>query len=428
MEIFGDKQKRDLENFVDNGGNIALYFAKIDPLCSDIDSKIKRGDKIGQGNFGGIFPIENHPRLVVKEINAAMATVTLSDARAAEVSKECKRNLPGGKSLNLPAFLVKGCLKDSYRELNTGEIVSLPKNSMICSSEQTEFVIGLWVGEFYTSGRSINFFPMFYFATCADCAKGSAKYYMFMEQIDTTFKDVLMDPDTSESTINHLIVQTLHAIATYQHYGKIVHGDLHAGNIFLTEVTDALRYNGVELANIDYYEYKIRGESIFLPGPRKDKRAASFIAKVGDYGFAVKYSPPLLGDMKIITDYYGGKKPNWYNQSYDVLAIFRSAYLGLPQRKNKYNEVIPPRNVSLLTRIVAWMHGLSPSANRETILDKIVETANPFPLTGVKSFPDPKLLGSVFAHVNPVDILLNKSLLGPRVQPTGNILLIGEIP
>ena len=415
LDIFAEKRTRLIEIMDESDDDIDTADVlrqtyKIDPICDNLGTKVKILEKLGEGGGGSVFNSEFNElttkRLAVKQINFEMITTNVREYRKKFVSSFYGKDIDMTDEVTIPEFLTTNCTK-SYTKLNTGETVKLDKNSIVCDSDETEFLLALFVGELYRKGISINFMRIYYYAICADYEKQNAQYYTFMQQIDTTFSSLLENPQTSIHLVNHIFIQVLHSIGMYQSYYRIVHDDLHAGNVFLVEAKDEV-YNGKKLSEVDYYEYKIEGKSIFLEGP-KTSESAKYIVKIGDWDQAVKYTIPITGDSSVFMNEYEHPKPNWYNRAYDILTIIFAI-----NRKLKY---IPGDFIGGLT---AWL--LKTKPDKESLRSEI------YKMRGKDStFPNIKRLGN-FKNINPTS-LFNHKLFEPYTvsPPAGSkILLIGD--
>lgn len=447
MSLPDPNQKRDILEIIDRGDDILDYFRKIDPICSEIGTGIALGEKLGEGAAGTVFKVDSKSgsvlfegqipsRLVVKKIDAPMIKKAYKKSReglavAQEPVRALVRDLYeklykedplyDADSLDntvvfLPRALVESCQLVEYERTDTQQNVKVPKGSIFCSEEITEFIISLFVAEFYKSGKAINFIDTFYFATCAKYKAKIAQYYIFMEQIDRTFLGVLK-ADYPEKVYNHIYVQTLFAIAMYQKY-KIVHGDLHADNVFLLKngtnlgLNKTTEYNGVKWFDADYLEYKIKGKSLYLPGRSTDAEASQFIVKIGDWGRAIKYSTPMIGSKTVLLgEQFDSFIPNWYSPAFDVLVITRTIQ-------------VKGRPTAMINKVTTWIENVS----IYNLISTIRATSNLD--ERFAAYPNPLLLETRYSHVDPISILLNEEFMGDYTKPPpeGSVILrCGEI-
>lgn len=419
-------------NIIDKGGNILEYLAVRDPVCDDLGKRIKLGNKLGEGIAGiaykadisGFFKKGKVPdfanRLVVKEIKADMIRIT---GRTEKLAKKFygKEDVAG---MLVPSALVIPCDDVlEYKRWDTGVEIKMPKGSIFCEEEITEFLIALWVGTYFTSQECINFMETFYFTVCSDYEKKTAEYYTFMEEIDRTYAYVLQYA-YPEKVHNHIYIQALFAIAKMQHENKIVHGDLHPGNVFLVKrgmgMNQETEFRGAKLLSADYLEYRVKGRSIYLPGPKTDGIASQFIVKLGDWGRSIKYSSPVIGSRKVLEDEDKDFLPNWYNDSFDILTLTRSTQ-------------VMECSSEMIARISAWMEDVRVEQNFDIkeIQHELHEEFKKYAIASdYPSYVHCKYLEKHYKHVNPLEILLNYDFMRNYLVPPPEgsvILLCGEI-
>lgn len=458
------KQKKEIFDIIDRGGNILEYFSHIDPLCKDIrkdgpEPKIILGEKLGSGVTGTAYkadissffkdlPPTWSNRLVVKEIKIPMVKIkdtsprksspTIPDTKSDSDSsfltpledtprltpkqlKSLAKKFYGSTdstTLALPGVITTPCNILSY--ISQGKMIFPSKKDLFCAEELTEFLVSLWVGNFYTSGKCINFIETFYFAICSRYDRKMAQYYTFMEQIDRTFTYILK-AGYPEEIYNNIYIQILFAVAMYQHNGNIVHGDLHAGNVFLLQWGKTSGWNGKtefngeniglkhkDAGGADYMEYRYGTKSFYVP-THKTSKNSRFIVKIGDWGRGVKYSSPMIGSKNVILGEY--PVPNWYNKAFDLLTITRYIqYLKCPS--------------IMIRKIAAWMEGTA--VNHESIMNRMKTTQ-------YEDYPQVvriDVLESKYSHVTPEAILMNDDLMKDFLVPPpsgSKIVLVGEI-
>lgn len=471
------KQKKEIFDIIDRGGNILEYFSHIDPLCKDIrkdgpEPKIILGEKLGSGVTGTAYKADISSffkdlsptwsnRLVVKEINIPMVNIkdtsprksssmtaagaktesdsdssflTPLEATPKELSPKKLKSLAkkfygstGSTSaiLALPGVITTPCNISSYRVTYgnfaaPGKMIYPGKKDLFCAEELTEFLVSLWVGNFYTSGKCINFIETFYFAICSSYDRKMAQYYTFMEQIDRDFTYILK-AGYPEEIYNNIYIQILFAVAMYQHNGNIVHGDLHGGNVFLLKHGKSLgwnentEFNGENIGSTlksgngaDYMEYRYGTKSFYVP-TYKTSDNSQFIVKIGDWGRGVKYSSPMIGSKDVILNNY--PVPNWYNKAFDLLTITRyTQYFKCPS--------------AMIRKIAAWMEGTKDD------YDSIMAGMKKTQYMNYPQVVRTNALEDKYDHVTPEAILMNEEFMKDFLvsPPAGSkIVLVGEI-
>lgn len=372
------------------GGDILKYLIS-DPVgvCPLIGRSIRLVKKLGQGEYGAVFDVslkgQGTRRYVVK------------------------------KSLTDDELGVVGCTVTKPYVTSGG--TQLEKGDVVCDMVYTEYLIALLIGRIAQSGRSINFFDTFYFATC-DGPESKKYHYTFMEKIDRDLDSTLgCVSEKSYGTkvitkakypqiMSYLLIQILHAIGVMQSTYQIVHGDLHTGNIFLDVVSPSTTFNDQSLLDAHYYEYRVNGTSIYIPGGK----ACPFIVKLGDWGFACKYSPRKVMNAEVAE--HGmtrGKRmwiPNFYSRSYDVVHVVSVLY------------ELNPSN-PFIAGIASFIAGVK--EGDVAGLKKFVRATKPRPHVPT--------IGEKFSHVTPTSMLTSKEVMGEflvRPDAHSKVVLVGE--
>nr|QBK86561.1 MAG: protein kinase [Marseillevirus LCMAC102] len=349
FQFQGRKEALDI---VDTGGELVAYLANEDVICPLIGSKIKLVKELGKGAFGTAFLIKikgmGPKEYVAKRTKGLVKTGSIGHNLPLEkvanwLSKKIMTNsqtiinLNGGDpekiigardKIYIPGYstICRTDKLEDYERFDADGATVIQPGSYLCDDEQySEYVIGVLAGNLYRNHISINFLDVFGFASCITTKKVKPKVfqYVFMDKIDAELSK--MDPNIFDKISASFLIQIIHAIATYQHYYKLVHNDLHPGNVFVEYVTPNTKFNGQPLYDADWYHYHIFGSDIYMP-------ATPYIAKIGDFGLSVKWSSTLVGSKESVTtgfdqlDGNGPWIPNWYAESYDMLFITRQFY------------------------------------------------------------------------------------------------------
>lgn len=465
---------------LDTNQSLVKYLSNIkNPVCPLMGNEIKMLKTVGKGNWGIVFEIDfpgrGTRRYVAKktkigedlfevvkgtkpclEDDCAPYYYKFSDLERiynirAEVIIEYN-NLTATKrrddffneTVIIPLFM-KSCLTSrnaTFPRNDKQGNIEFNKGDQICDGNYSEFALSMLVGEFYRNGKSINFIDTFYFATCVDEKnKLNVSQYTFMEKISGTLKKSLgcifeqnyrgdINPNYHEETVNSIVVQIIHAIGVYQTY-EIVHGDLHDDNIFLEYVTPETKWKDKSVLDVDHYEYRVNGQSIYVTGGR----VCPFIVKIGDWGLSVKYKTPRVANKTTIDtgyDQYDGQGPwlpNFYNTSYDLFYIITIIYNSNPSNK-------------FVKSIVNWMvTGTTVEKPDDELNEAIKELygyyvkrefkRGKWGIYGlVRNRPLLSELTKTLAHVSAVNILTNKELMRNYLKPLPNgshTILFGEL-
>jgi len=385
LHVLFEKERNGALKLINTGGNLIKYLCGRSSLCPLLSKNkdIKYIQKLGEGVQGVVyeidFPNKGPKQYVVKK------------------SKEHKYH--------------KCSQIKSYKRFDGEGVTKVSPRSIICDQEYSEYALALLLGDIASRGVCINFVDVFAFATCNNKNENTIYNYTFMEKAHSTLRKkvgcIFGSTDKKTKLTNFLLIQILFAIATYQKEYEIVHGDLHADNIFLFYDYN-MQWKSQKITNFDYFEYKIGKTSIYLP-------AIPIIVKIGDLGYGVKYKKNMIGNSYVLEKGYDQGKgegpilPNFFTKAYDLMYVLDEF-----REKNPSNEFIKS--------MVAYVAGLK-SDCKDSELDKKFDTlVNPR-----NRRPKIKEI-SKLTHVTPEAILTNHSIMGKYLKkPKGNIINIGEI-
>ncbi len=347
-----------LQNILKQGGKLSQYLGRESVICS---SSLKNGELIfkkilGKGEYGRVFQLE------FQNQNRKYAVKESYDKKMPEECSTEKRVFP---------------------RTDGNGYVTFPQGSFLCNTVNSEFIISLIVASLNKTKESRNFINTFYFATCY--TDKLIHQYTFMDQTDGTIKDfftkgsALYDKLTSRDyTI--LFIQVLHAIAMYQKRWQIVHGDLHMGNIFVEAFSES---------DVKYFTYFINDHTITIP-------ACPWIAKIADWGFAVKYDPLVIGNIDVMSGSYKNM-PNYYNTIYDVLY-----FTGIMHEYSPQDEFIK--------NVYSWILNCKPSE---------IKTKQKFYIYPKDGRPILHAMNDL-KHVSAEAILTNPQLMGKFLEKPSN--------
>jgi len=231
--------------------------------------------------------------------------------------------------------------KNMLRSIDSGKMFMYPEGSFLCDTETyTEYPMGLLCASLYESGKCANFIEIIGFSMCAPKVKLSEKPavydYTFMEKIHGSVrKNLLGHPNFSEELVDGIIIQTYFALSSMQRILGIQHNDLHNDNVMfqdITKVPDGVDFDGNNLNDADYFSYDIDGTKIYI-------RNLGLIAKIADFGFAMKYSSPIVGP-KYVADANINVMPAWRDDYYDFLFNLGDMYVSFRNESRLVNVLV----------------------------------------------------------------------------------------
>lgn len=226
-------------------------------------------------------------------------------------------------------FSPEGSSKTRYATIKSADNFVYPEGSFLCHNEvYSEYAIGLMCSRLEEEGKCINFINILGFSMCSQKPKvdffgNQTKLfdYTFMELIHGSVRKDLFShakyKANPEGVIDSIIIQTYFAISSMQRILGIQHNDLHNDNVMFQDIFKMKAegyektYRGKRLCNADYFSYTIDGKKIYF-------KNYGFIAKIADFGFAMKYSEPMVGRKDVVDNRYD-TIPGWRDDYYDML-------------------------------------------------------------------------------------------------------------
>jgi hypothetical protein len=247
-----------------------------DKICTEFNSF--KGDPLGRGSYGRAYKLENFGDFFQNSKNIVVKEIDTNGARSTCMEKT--RNKPGKRGQEGPPLII-GTKNDQPEQV---EAFYCYGNNTVLS----EYYISLCASLL----NSENFIETYIYKDCIN----EGKQYIFMEQIDTTFRKYLetyTPTPSNQRKFDAIVVQLLHALWCL-HKAGINHYDSKADNIFLKKADGYITKDGSRLQEYDYVEYDF-GTGSVIKIPVKD---IDYVVKVGDFGLSQKYSEP-----RVLTDY-----------------------------------------------------------------------------------------------------------------------------
>ncbi len=203
-------------------------------------------------------------------------------------------------------------------------IVTFPVGSYLCEDERfSEYVNSVYAGQLYRDGQCAHFFNVYSFFGCSE-SYSVMKQYIIMDRLHGSLKGnkyclALKNYKNNKYSVEDLdsfYVQTMFAVASYQQKYKLSHNDLHLDNVFVEciDSKSSTMFNNQMLHDADWFHYTVGKKNIYI-------KATSGIVKIGDWGFSIKYSVPIVGDKYAVENGYDGWMPNQFFAQYDALVF-----------------------------------------------------------------------------------------------------------
>jgi serine/threonine protein kinase len=429
---------------IEAGENVTEYILNdSEPVCTAITRKeLHKNKKLGQGKYGKVYAaggtyVKRLPKgsYIIKEINLSEEKLkitkrstdyTLRDlarsyARETLTYDEIidynggnpNRKFKAGEYFAIPSFLEDGRKTTrKYFNTKTGKDDTLSKATyQFTETVYAEYLISLTVSQLNKTKKCAHFIDVLSLSVCSEKI---AKGYILMEKIDTELSKMV--GHISDKDLRSYYFQTLFAIAAYQHYYKIVHYDTHLNNIFLTNVTPKMKWNGESIFDAQYFKYTIdlpdereggarRTCSFYLP-------ATQYIIKIGDWGIACKYGKPQILNESVIQDGLSIPLPNTYCPQYDSLyfTISMAGYKQIPK-------------LSFMAQMLSWIFELPLDSDEDTIYNKLPKLYDDIYRPCM-----PEIYSDLGKRATALNILRRSILMKQYyIPPEGKIINMGEI-
>ncbi len=442
IELF-EGDRRLAMKIVDTGASITSFLGRATRLCPLIGSTIKEVRFLGEGNFGAAFEIDfpgrgtrryaikiSEPktdtyhrfglyRLTYRELSDKYGiSLPIIFGMNPTSPRPNSEDDPITSSLVIPLFMRSCRLPRSLvvNRVDNGKPLSLdPSFSLVCGEGGSEFAISVLVSKSFVDGTSIHFLDVFDFATCNNeedfpdpedldpdrdaqplDANETMRQYTFVQMASTTLEKLHRKSMLPPGEMDAIVLQVLHSIHVYQERWNIVHGDLHADNVFLERIEPDLTWQGKRSVDwkgagsmakaivrkrmnksVDtsqYFAYVVDGHRMLY----LKRGMCPYIVKLGDWGMSCKYATPQILEMDVTLngadskDGSGPIVPNFYTALYDPLMFinhivslgYRSKFIdaivgsildaaGVANLENLMNPKLPGRpNVKIITKTV----------------------------------------------------------------------------
>lgn len=285
-------------------------------------------DLLGGMSIDAFYEVNNATKATVVVLHEPLYTIRLRKSYRGV----CKTSKPltaekfwvsDGVSILMPSSITS--------PRNFGNFV-YPIGSYLCSSETyTEYIIGLLCARLFETGKCINFIDVYGFSMCSPSLVGGESKgiydYTFMERIHGSIRKNLKNvkmfnssPRDTEDLVDGVIIQTYFAVSAMQRIHGIQHNDLHNDNVMfqdLSKVADA-KFGGKDVKSADYFSYDIDGTKVYF-------RNCGVIVKLADFGYAMKYSQPIVGPEVVA---FGDMRqmPAWRDDYYDMMFSLGDMY------------------------------------------------------------------------------------------------------
>lgn len=324
-----------------------------------------------------------------------------------------------------------------------------PKGSFLCyKGLYVENAIALLCSSLVERKRCANFIHTFDVSICpADTQRilpawdkdgtFAVNQYVFMEQITGEMKTYISNlvgwhqrkqitAEYLDQCVKNVYIQTLFGVCSMQHAYGIQHNDLHTGNVMFQSITPELMYDSKRVKECTHLSYSITDDAgthhIYLPIVDD-----TVIAKIGDFGYSVKYSHPIIGGRNTTIDYYKnftGCFVQWEARCNDIIyftsSMFHVLHAVSPFIRRMISWLSDPKSVSE-DRPEGVFTGMTPEE-----VSGMYYSTNPNPINRVMVVHSPKpghshrmnlntYLEGGFSHVNPMEMILDRNLLGEEI-------------
>jgi len=354
-----------LLRIIDRGDEMMDYFVSkgVVDKCGDIVKRMKSAEHIASGQQGSVYVYSideteyvvkktpNYIYIVSAQMYPSSKPISVDDLwlvyqsmvpEDERLTKEVMTMINGGNQNKLirqgetfytiqkgegwPCkmegdFQVETFYFTSDHEKIPRGVFTYPKNSYLCDNDSyTEYAIGMMCSNAFTKGKCANFIKMMGFSMCAvhsgdfdEEGNDIELYdYTFMERVTNDVKSLMTRDDLSHGMIDSVLIQTIFALSYMQCVLGIQHNDFHMGNVMFIDLDESydVFFGGTPLNYADYFSYTIDGTRIYF-------KNQGMLIKIVDYGYAMKYSSPMIGRKDIalgIMETF----PAWRDDYYDM--------------------------------------------------------------------------------------------------------------
>lgn len=335
------EKKADELDLFNKYGDYRLFYKNDDKLCPIFHSL--KYEKVKSGKQNAVGLPTKFPGYAVKEIEIPAAyTIDIESITFRDLSTALQDNPKLLKEYVVEENGVKFFIEDrvvvsehtfvtkdeirvlpvegSFDGMVEGkETWVIPPKSIIDHGGYSEVYIAMTMSEVYQSGENIHIMDALMSAFCK--SKKVTKTYLLFERIEYAFNEVLK---CVAPYVDLYMIQILAALVSIQK-ARVVHGDLHYGNVFLQKTrTDGDKPTGTHLwgdfSSVTSFSYVVHGtddtKPLILTIPY-----TPYIAKIGDWG----YSSLFRDDIRIInaSAITTGVVIFWWDPCYDVLTILK---------------------------------------------------------------------------------------------------------
>jgi len=348
------KERKSIEEFINTNIDNPIKILERLTRCYGFEKKIIR-KQIGKGAQGAIYRIKFTNKFYESKLYVA---------KRKELRRDWMDNICSGIQ----------SLTNNF----TNQLFPVPKNSFICNSLITEYLISLYVSKLFVKRESVSFAETFTLSVC------DREAYIFMEKLEGSLYQ-LFEKKPSIAELTFLYNQIVFGIAAYQSCG-IIHNDLLCGNILFEETKNSTLFPSIK--NAEFYKYIIGSKEYVF-----EAKNNSYIPKIADWGFSVKFPtqdlPIIIGNKDLLNNTYKDFFPNFYNTSFDLLIFTADFYRVLAN-----NSTFVP----VISKSLEWMLQNIPGGSLNEKYLRIFPSPSKIPRLKREHF-------QYFSHISPLTLI-----------------------
>lgn len=203
------------------------------------------------------------------------------------------------------AMLSKTAVNKYFKRSDNDKRISVPIGTLITRHDEGtgEFLMGILATKEALRGVAPHVLKI---SDLSICSK-QRRQYIFMQQAHGDLNSLFKKNDKRD--MGKVIFQILFTLEGLQRSMKFIHNDLHTGNVFYVNSSEILSNN--EPINGETLQY-------ILDDQFYDIKDDGIYPVIADFGFAQKFTEPMIVNESVMKNEFDSGNPNFYNSFFDM--------------------------------------------------------------------------------------------------------------